>query len=158
MGQGNPVFDRIRSLLKTPELPGQEDDELRTAVAVLLIEAARTDGLFDRHERATIERLLERKFRLSRDDSEELLSHADETACRPHQLLPFTQLAVENLEPQRLVRLVEMLWEVAFADDKLHPAEEGLLHRVAGLLGVSDADCEAAKHRVLRWLQQKHAT
>ena len=150
------MFDRIRSLLKTPALPGLEDDDLRTAVAVLLVEAARTDGVFDRHERTTIEHLLERKFALSRVDAEELLSHADETAVRPHQLLPFTRYAVEHMEPQRLVRLIEMLWEVAFADEKLHPGEEGLLHRVAGLTGISDADCEAAKHRVLRWQQQKH--
>jgi uncharacterized tellurite resistance protein B-like protein len=149
------VFDQIRRLLKTPELPGIEDDDLKTAVAVLLVEAARTDGVFNRHERATIERLLERRFELSEAASEELLSHADETASRPHELLPFTKLAVEHMEPQRRVRLIEMLWEVAFADDKLDPHEEALLHRVAGMTGVADAECEAAKHRMLRWLQQK---
>ena len=150
------MFDQIRGLLTTPELPGLEDEDLRIAVAVLLIEAARTDGVFNRHERSAIERLLERRFRLSQTASEELLAHADETASRPHELLPFTRLAAEHMEPQRRVRLIEMLWEVAFADDKLDPHEEALLHRVAGLTGVTNADCEAAKHRVLRWLQQKH--
>ena len=150
------MFDRIRRLLTAPELPGPDREDLRSAVAVLLVEAARTDGVFDRHERATIEHLLERKFQLSQAGTMELFQHADETACRPHQLLPFTRLAVEHMEPQRLVHLIEMLWEVAFADDKLKPGEEALLHRVAGMIDVPDADCEAAKHRVLRWLQQKH--
>ena len=103
------MFDQIRTLLRAPELPGPDREDLRTAVGVLLIEAARTDGVFDRHERATIEHLLERKFQLSQAATEELLQHADEMACRPHQLLPFTQLAVEHMEPQRLVHLVEML-------------------------------------------------
>ena len=150
------MFDQIRTLLTVPGLPGPEREDLRTAVAVLLIEAARTDGVFDRHERATIEHLLERKFRLSQTAIQELFQHADETACRSQQLLPFTQLAVEHMEPQRLVHLIEMLWEVALADNKLNPGEEALLHRVAGLVDVPDAVCEAAKHRVLRWEQQKH--
>jgi uncharacterized tellurite resistance protein B-like protein len=60
------------------------------------------------------------------------------------------------MELQRLVHLIEMLWEVALADNKLNPGEEVLLHRVAGLVDVPDAVCEGAKHRVLRWEQQKH--
>ena len=150
------MFDQIRTLLKAPELPGADREDLRMAVAVLLIEAARTDGVFDRHERATIEHLLERRFQLSQAATAELLQHADEIACRSQQLLPFTQLAVEHMEPQRLVHLIEMLWEVALADNKLSPGEEALLHRVAGLIDVPDEDCEAANHRVLRWEQQKH--
>ena len=150
------MFDQIRTFLRAPELPGPDREDLRTAVAVLLIEAARTDGVFDRHERATIEHLLQRKFQLSQAAAAELFQHADEAACRPHPLLPFTQIVVEDMEPQRLVHLIEMLWEVAFADDKLNPGEEALLYRIAGLVDVPDAACEAAKHRVLRWLQQKH--
>lgn len=150
------MFDRILRLLRAPELPGPEDDDLRIAVAVLLVEAARTDNVFDHHERAIIEHLLERKFQLSRTTAQQLLQEADETVIRSYQLLPFTRLAVEYMEPQRLIHLVEMLWEVAFADEKLDPREEALLHRVAGLIKVPDSECEAAKHRVLRWLEQKH--
>ena len=150
------MYDRIRRLLTAPEEPAMDRDDLQAAVAVLLLKAARTDGIFDHHERATIEHLLQRKFQLSQATVKQLLWEAEETIKRPHELPPFARVAVEHMEPQRLVHLIEMLWEVAFADDKLDPGEETLLHRVAGLTGVGDSECESAKHRVLRWLQQKH--
>jgi len=79
-----------------------------------LIEAM--DDAFDLHERGTIEHLLEHKFQLSHDETQELLALAEQTAERSHQLHPFTRLAVERMEPKRRIRLIEMLWEVAYAE------------------------------------------
>ena len=144
-----PVIDRIRKLLSAPESAPTRRDDLQIAVAVLLIEAARMDDTFDPHERATIEALLEHKFQLSHDETQQLLKLAEETAERSHQLHPFTRLAVERMEPARRIRLIEMLWEVAYADGKLDPDEDVLLRRVAGLIYISDEDRIAARRRVL---------
>jgi len=145
-----PVLSRIRKLLTTPEAaaPSRRDD-LQIAIAVLLVEAACMDDSFDEHERAKIEHLLERKFDLSHDETRGLLALAEKTAERSHQLHPFTRLAVERMEPKRRIRLIEMLWEVAYADGKLDPDEDVLLRRVAGLIYVSDEDRVAARQRVL---------
>jgi len=144
-----PVIDRIRKLLSAPESAPVRRDDLQIAVAVLLIEAARMDDTFDPHERGTIEALLEHKFQLSHDETQQLLKLAEETAERSHQLHPFTRLAVERMEPARRIRLIEMLWEVAYADGKLDPDEDVLLRRVAGLIYISDEDRIAARRRVL---------
>jgi uncharacterized tellurite resistance protein B-like protein len=151
-----PVLSRIRKLLATPETaaPSRRND-LQIAVAVLLIEAARMDDSFDAHERGTIEHLLEHKFQLSHDETQELLVLAQQTAERSHQLHPFTRLAVERMEPKRRIRLIEMLWEVAYADGKLDPDEDVLLRRVAGLIYVSDQDRVAARQRVLKRREHK---
>ena len=144
-----PVIDRIRKLLSAPESASTRPDDLQIAVAVLLIEAARMDDTFDPHERGAIQVLLEHKFQLSHDETQQLLKLAEETAERSHQLHPFTRLAVERMEPARRVRLIEMLWEVAYADGKLDPEEDVLLRRVAGLIYISDEDRIAARQRVL---------
>jgi uncharacterized tellurite resistance protein B-like protein len=144
-----PVIDRIRKLLSTPETAPTRPDDLQIAVAVLLIEAARMDDTFDARERGAIEALLEHKFQLSHDETQELLKFAEETAERSHQLHPFTRLAVERMEPARRIRLIEMMWEVAYADGKLDPDEDVLLRRVAGLIYISDEDRIAARQRVL---------
>jgi uncharacterized tellurite resistance protein B-like protein len=151
-----PVIDRIRKLLVAPEDPPKRKDELQVAVAVLLIEAARMDDSFDAHERAMIEHLLEHKFEITHDETKALLKLAEETADRTHQLHPFTRLAVEKMEPKRRIRLIEMLWEVAYADGKLDPDEDVLLRRVAGLIYVSDEERVAACQRVLTRLQRQH--
>jgi len=150
-----PVIERIRKLLAAPESAPQRPDDLQIAVAVLLVEAARMDDKFDEYERGTIEQLLEQKFELTHDETQQLLAVAEETAERSLQLHPFTRLAVERMEPKRRIRLIEMLWEVAYADGKLDPEEDVLLRRVAGLIYVSDEDRIAARQRVLERMQPR---
>ena len=150
-----PVIERIRKLLAAPEAAPQRPDDLQIAVAVLLVEAARMDDKFDEYERGTIEQLLEQKFELTHDETQQLLAVAEETAERSLQLHPFTRLAVERMEPKRRIRLIEMLWEVAYADGKLDPEEDVLLRRVAGLIYVSDEDRITARQRVLERMQPR---
>ena len=151
-----PVIERIRKLLAAPDAVPSRPDDLQIAVAVLLVEAARMDDKFDEYERGTIEHLLEQKFEISHDETQELLKFAEDMAERSHQLHPFTRLAVERMEPKRRIRLIEMLWEVAYADGKLDPDEDVLLRRVAGLIYVSDEERIAARQRVLKRLEGKH--
>jgi uncharacterized tellurite resistance protein B-like protein len=150
-----PVIERIRRLVSAPDAAPSRPDDLQIAVAVLLVEAARMDDKFDEYERGTIEHLLEQKFEISHDETQQLLALAEETAERSHQLHPFTRLAVERMEPKRRIRLIEMLWEVAYADGKLDPDEDVLLRRVAGLIYVSDEDRVAARQRVLERMQKQ---
>ena len=72
-----------------------------------------------------------------------------------NQLYPFTRLAVERMDPQQRIGLIEMLWEVAYADGVLDPEEDALLRRVAGLIYVSDADRVATRLRVTERLARK---
>jgi len=146
------MIDRILQLLKAPEPVTRTRDDLQTAVAVLLVEAARMDDEFGAAERAAIERLLAEKFELSPSQTRQLLSLAESTAERSSQLHPFTRLAVQRMDAEQRLRLIEMLWEVAYADGVLDPEEDALVRRVAGLIYVSDADRVAARQRVLKRL------
>ena len=48
--------------------------------------------------------------------------------------------------------MIEMLWEVVYADGQLHDYEASLLRRVTGLLYVSDRDSGEARLRVMEKL------
>jgi uncharacterized tellurite resistance protein B-like protein len=145
------MFDRILKLLSEPA-PPRDRDGLQIAVAVLLVEAARMDDHFDDAERGVIERLLAQKFQLSPEQARELVRNAVETGERSNQLYPFTRIAVESMDPAQRIGLIEMLWEVAYADGVLDPEEDALLRRVAGLIYVSDVDRAAARIRVAQRL------
>jgi len=149
---GKFMLAQIRKLLAAPESSQGGPDQLQIAVAVLLVEAARMDDHFDDAERAVIERLLAEKFELTQAATRELLKLAEATAESSNQLHPFTRLAVQRMDPQQRIRLVEMLWETAYADGVLDPEEDALLRRVAGLIYVSDADRVAARQRVVKRL------
>jgi uncharacterized tellurite resistance protein B-like protein len=61
----------------------------------------------------------------------------------------FTTAIKDGFEPAERVELIEMLWEVVYADGQLHDYEASLLRRIAGLLYVSDRNSGEARKRVL---------
>lgn len=145
------MLDQILRLLSGDDSTalGDRPDDLQIAVAALLVEAARMDDRFSATERATIERLLAARFTLSAVETARLLEAAERAVERSTQLFRFTHLVVERLDPAQRVQIIEMLWEVAYADGALDPEEDQLLRRVAGLIYVSDHDRGAARLRVL---------
>jgi uncharacterized tellurite resistance protein B-like protein len=119
-------------------------------VAALMVQAATMDDTFDAAERTAIERLLAARFALDSDSVRRLLATAEAAAEQSNQLYSFIRTVVERLNAEERVQIVEMMWEVAYADGVLDPDEDALLRRVAGLLYVSDYDRGAARKRVLK--------
>lgn len=144
------MLDRILILLTRGEMLGSVNrrEDLQIAVAALLVEAARMDDLFAESERRMIEGLLAARFDLSADEARELLDAAEQVVERSTQLFRFTQTVGDTLSPEERVRIVEMLWEVAYVDGVLAPQEDALIRRVAALVYVSDAERTAARRRV----------
>jgi uncharacterized tellurite resistance protein B-like protein len=144
------MFDHIVSLLGGGPASSSKSDQLQIAVAALMVHAATMDDTFDASERTAIERLLGERFALAPDAVKALLAKAEKRAEDSTQIYPFTRVAIERLDERERVGLIEMLWEVAYADGVLDPDEDALLRRVAGLLYVSDHDRGEARKRVLR--------
>ena len=148
------MIDRLFEWLKEG---GQDlsrgQDELQLAVAALLLEAAVVvDNRFDETERNAILRILERRFGLAAADAEAVLATAKARVENSAQLFRFTSTINDRLPRERRVEVIEMLWQVAYADRVLDPLEDSLLRRVAGLIDVSDRDRGDAKLRVMRQL------
>ena len=55
----------------------------------------------------------------------------------------------QSFSPAERIDLMEMLWEVVYADGRLDEYEANLLRRIAGLIHVGDGDSGAARKRVL---------
>ena len=149
------MFDQLLKLFSAPETGAPKSDDLQVAVAVLLVEAATMDVEFDASERAMIEHLLAEKFHLPAAQAHRLVAEAEATVKRSAQLHPFTRLMVSRMDANQRIRLIEMLWDVAYADGVLDAEEDALLRRVAGLIYVSDADRVAARQNVLARLKKQ---
>ena len=121
----------------------------KLAAAVLMVEAARMDGHFGEDEKRVIEEIVRRHFGLDSDETEALLSAAMRTQDEVHQLIGFTRAIKDAYSAAERVEVIEMLWEVAYADGELHHYEANLLRRIAGLIYVSDRDSGRARKRVL---------
>jgi uncharacterized tellurite resistance protein B-like protein len=147
---GTDMFARLLSLFeysgaKHPE--GTDVSSLQRAAAVLLVIAARLDGQIAPDERDSIVRLL--RTRLAVDDALTLVDEADKEANASTDFYQVTRVIKNRLEPDERASIIEMLWEVAYADGEVHDYEANLIRRVAGLLHVEDRDAGEARRRVL---------
>ena len=114
-----------------------------------MVEAARLDEKFDEAERTAIATVVKRHFGLDDAEAAELIEAASEAQAESSQLLSFTRAVKDAYPPEERVEIIEMLWEVAYADGELHPYEANLLRRIGGLIYVSDRERGEARKRVL---------
>ena len=147
------MLDRILSLIGRPSRPGapHRENRLHLAAATLLVEIARMDGeeAAGAAERRRMAELLARRFTLSEEETRALIEEAEQEADQSAQLFAFTREIKDAFDYEERVELMEMLWEVAYADDHLHHLESSLMRRLAGLLHVDDRDSGEARKRVL---------
>ncbi len=145
------MINRIVALFESPRGSGglAKQDELRLAAAALLVEAASMDGDFDAKERGVVARLLAERFAMSPGEIETLIAEAVEAVNESGQLYGFTRVITDRYGASERIEMIEMLWEVAFADGQVDHFESNLIRRVGGLLFVSDLDRGLAKQRVM---------
>jgi len=143
------MFERLLALIQKPgpKEPQRVDvSALQRAAAVLLVIAARLDGDIAPEERNGIICLL--RTRLGVADAQALFAEADEEASASTDFYQVTRIIKDRLGPHQRVAIIEMLWEVAYADGEVHDYEANLIRRVAGLLHVEDRHAGEARKRV----------
>ena len=122
-------------------------EELQIAAAALMVEAAQLDDTFDTRERAKIRELVVARFQLTSEEGDNLIEAAEARVADSVELHGFIRVVKSAFTPEERIELMEMLWEVVYADGELHHYEANLMRRLAGLLQVSDRESGAARKR-----------
>jgi uncharacterized tellurite resistance protein B-like protein len=134
------------------EAPGEESEAERQhreqlAAACLLLETARADFTQDAVEEQAMLRLLEAELGLSAGEIRELVALADREVDAATSLYEFTRVINDGYSDAEKVRLIDLMWRVAYADGELDKYEEHLIRRVAELTYVPHEDFIRSKHR-----------
>lgn len=145
------MFTTLKSFLE-PLLPQAApraafEHTLQVATAVLLVEVMRSDARIGLSERAAVIVALRDRFELDADEVEALMVVADQTAREAHDLHTFTSRLNDQLEPEQKARIVEYMWQVAYADGRLDAHEQHVMRKLADLLYIPHGDYIAAKMR-----------
>ena len=107
------------------------------ATAALLVEMMRADDAVRPAEREAVLRALGAAFSdLSPAETRDLLARAEERADDATSLYEFTQHINRQLDHEQKAHVVELLWQVAYADGDLDKYEEHLVRRIADLIHV----------------------
>lgn len=144
----------MRSLLNklfqpdSPQSP-QFDREhaLRLSTATLLIEVCRADFKEQESELEYMRQLLVQHFALSQDELDELVQQARKKADDLVSLQHITRLLNEQFDEAMKIRVIEMMWQVVYADGVKDHYEEHLIRQIADLLYVPHAEFIRARHR-----------
>ncbi|MBZ0217645.1 MAG: TerB family tellurite resistance protein [Fimbriimonadaceae bacterium] len=147
------MLDRLKNLIS--ELMGETDDtrmfdenDHRLAAAALLVHAVAVDGFIEDEEREKVSEILQRHFELNREETKELIREATEKDNEAVDLYGFTSIIKRAFDQEGRLTMVEMLWEIVYADGVVHEFEDNLVWRVAELLGVSTRDRMHLKSKV----------
>lgn len=140
-------FDtHIAELCRDPD-PREREHGHRLAAAALLIEMTRADHEVKAIEREAVERAIDKAFGLPGEETRELVALAELEADQATSLYEFTQLINQHFADADKAHMVELLWEVAYADGELDKYEEHLVRKVADLIHVPHRTFIRAKHR-----------
>src|SRR5262245_10845180 len=114
-----------------------EDGDYRLAAAALLIHVSVVDGAMSPAERRRLHDVLKLRFDLDESATTELIDAAIAADNDAVDLYRFTSLINRSVDDEGRRRIVEMMWEIVYADRQVNEFEENIVWRAADLLGVS---------------------
>ena len=147
------MFEAIKSFVaeladgdRQPE--AFDANDYRVAATALLLHAATVDGHPSPAEREKLAALLKQRFTLDDETTERLIEKATAAERDAIDLYQFTRALNRSLDEEGRLRMVEMMWEIAYADGAATDFENNLIWRAADLLGVSSHERIALRRRV----------
>src|SRR3979490_2071061 len=125
-----------------------DDTGYRLAATALLIHVISIDGEPTEVEKRKLHSLIESRFGLDRGTADQLIASATLVEGEAVDLYHFTSVIMRSVNEEGRLRIVEMMWELVYADGQVSEFEDNVVWRAADLLGVSSRDRIELKHRV----------
>jgi uncharacterized tellurite resistance protein B-like protein len=118
------------------------------AATALLVHVISLDGEPSEIEKRKLHSLIEGRFGLDRGTADQLIASAMRVEGEAVDLYHFTSVIMRSVDEAGRLRIVEMMWELVYADGQVSEFEDNVVWRAADLLGVSSPDRIELKHRV----------
>ena len=149
------MFDALKTML-TEWLPGDGGTQgskplpdKKLCAAALMVHAMAVDGVVRPEEEEKLLQVLESHYELTSEQAMQLAGDAKIAENEAVDLYGFTSDLKNRMDETERMGLVEDLWEMVFADGKLHEMEDNMVWRTAELLGIS-SDRRMALKRLVR--------
>lgn len=151
------MIDLLKKMIGSRETGGRNNSnavDIKLATCALLLELAHVDGKFNRQERDNITEIFKTKYSLSEDEVNELIKSSEAELENSIDLWKFTNTINQNYSIEEKLKVIELIWEVAYSDGRLEQHEDYLAHKVASLLRLSHKQLIDAKIKILENKQQ----
>jgi uncharacterized tellurite resistance protein B-like protein len=148
------MLDGLRQFIAEVVSPNPQHDRkfddtgYRLAATALLIHVISLDGEPSGVEKRKLHSLIESSFGLDPGTADQLIASATLVEGEAVDLYHFTSVIMRSVNEEGRLRIVEMMWEMVYADGEVSEFEDNVVWRAADLLGVSSRDRIELKHRV----------
>ena len=129
---------------------GGTGHDVRVAACALFLEMANIDGEFSADESRNILTILGKDYQLSAECATALVDAAHQELEGSIDHWQFTNLINRNYSLAEKTQVIELMWEIAYADGKLDKHEDYLVHKLAKLLHLDHQQLIEAKLKTLR--------
>jgi uncharacterized tellurite resistance protein B-like protein len=147
------MLDGLRQFIAevvAPAAHGQrsfDDTGYRLAATALLVHVISLDGEPSEREKRKLHSLIESRFGLDPGTADQLIASATVVEGEAVDLYHFTSVIMRSLDEAGRLRIIEMMWELVYADGQVSEFEDNVVWRAADLLGISSRDRIDLKHR-----------
>jgi uncharacterized tellurite resistance protein B-like protein len=141
------IRDFFESHIAATSTPSDERHSIQLATAALLVEVARIDSQSTEDERGVVLRAVREKFELGADEAAALIELAEAEMKQANDYFQFTSLVNRHFTQEQKLRIIELMWRVAYADAELSAHENHLMRKIGDLLHITHGDYIAAKMR-----------
>ena len=124
------------------------DDDYRLAACALLIHVANVDGAIDAAERHRLRDIVHERFGLDAATTSRLIARAEQSDKEAVDFFHFTNVLKHTLDNDGRCKIIEMMWDVAFADGEVTEFEENVVARISELLGVAPRERVTLRRKV----------
>ena len=125
-----------------------DETDYRLAATALLIHVISLDGEPSPVEKRKLHSLIESRFGLDPGTADRLIASATLVEGEAVDLYHFTSVIMRSVNEEGRLKIVEMMWELVYADGEVSEFEDNVVWRAADLLGVSSRDRLDLKHRI----------
>lgn len=142
------AIDFFKRLLRTTAPTELAPDDARSAIAAVLVMAARADGDYGEAERAVVDQALSKRFKLDASGAAKLRAEGEDAELESIDIYQFTKAIRGSIAIEDRIGIVEALWAVVLADGSRDPNEDSLMRQLVDRLGLSPMDSALARQRV----------
>jgi len=139
--------DFMSTIIGSASVETRSEHTLQLATAVLLIEVMRSDFETTDQEQATALAIFKERFDLSDAEVAQLSELGHQSATAANDLQQFTSVINRELDPAEKIRIIEYMWQIAYADNQISAHENHLMRKITSLLYIPHSDYIAAKMR-----------
>ena len=120
-----------------------------SAIAAILVRAAKTDNEYTESEQTLIDNLLSNQLNITLEKARILRIKGEDLEAEINDNVQLTRIIKQDIPYEEREMLIEQLWSVVLDDDYRTPEENKFMRVLTHLFGISDVNSAKARSRVI---------